>query len=308
MSPWILPAFFLVVAAGVVAAGWLWSNRAQTAAALAGSAPGPATPPAVMAAAEPDPFVLLLQKIGEVVPASRAEAAVLKKRLVAAGYRGPSAVPVFYGIQCSATLAVAVAMAWIAWQTGASSGSGIVAVLASAGFAYMMAERTLISRIRARRARLATAVPDALDLMVLSLEAGQALDQAMVDASNEIRGIYPDLSAELALVHLELRAGSSRAAGLRNLADRSGEPELRKLANVLIQSDRFGTSLAPALRIHARYLRLRRKQQVEETARKIGVKLIFPIFFLIFPCLLLVTVGPALLQLYTQLLPMLRQP
>jgi tight adherence protein C len=198
-----------------------------------------------------------------------------------------------------------LAMGWVAYGSRSSWSAALVAALAGAGFGYTFASRVLGARIKARRRRVYEGLPDALDLMVLCVEAGQSLDQAIIDSSHEMKTTYPDLSSELALVHLELRAGKSRTEALRDLAERNGEPELRKLAKVLVQSDRFGTSMGPALRTHARYLRLRRRQQAEQAARKLSVKLIFPIFFLIFPSILLVTVGPAVLQLFTQLLPMM---
>jgi tight adherence protein C len=127
------------------------------------------------------------------------------------------------------------------------------------------------------------------------------LNVAILDASSELRQAYPDLSAELAQVHLELRAGKSRSEALYHLGERNSEPELRKLANVLIDSDRFGTSLGPALRAHAKYLRTRMRQQAQEAARRVAVKLVFPVFFLIFPSVLLVTLGPAVLNMMAQL-------
>jgi tight adherence protein C len=166
-------------------------------------------------------------------------------------------------------------------------------------------DRVLRSMIKARAARIRRALPDALDLLVLCVEAGQSLDQALLDSSAELKRACPDLSAEISLTHLEVRAGTSRADALRNLAGRVPEPELRKLVNLLIQADRFGSSLGPSLRVHARHLRIRSRQRAEESARKISVKLPFPIFFLIFPSMLMVTAGPAILQIFTQLLPMI---
>ena len=164
-----------------------------------------------------------------------------------------------------------------------------------------MPDRLLRPLIGARAERIRRAIPAALDLMVLSVEAGQSLNLAILDTANELRAAFPDLSAELAQVHLELRAGKSRSEALYHLGERNAEPELRKLANVLLDSDRFGTSLAPALRTHARYLRTRMKQQAQESARRVAVKLVFPVFFLIFPSVLLVTLGPAVIKMMAQL-------
>ncbi|MGH9660345.1 MAG: type II secretion system F family protein, partial [Bryobacteraceae bacterium] len=175
--------------------------------------------------------------------------------------------------------------------------SSLMGLVSGAGMGFLLPDRILRPLTRRRAERIRRAVPGALDLMVLSVEAGQSLNQALFDASTELKEAYPELSSELAQVHLELRAGESRSAALFRLGQRNTEPELKKLASVLIDSDRFGTSLGPALRTHSKYLRTRMRQQAQEQARKVSVKLVFPVFFLIFPSVLLVTLGPAVLKL-----------
>jgi tight adherence protein C len=137
--------------------------------------------------------------------------------------------------------------------------------------------------------------------MVLAMEAGQALDQSIADTSRGLKRTHPDLSAEFAQLYLELRTGGVRADSFRAMAARNKEPELRRFANLLVDSDRFGVSIGPALRTHAKHLRTRFRQQAQEKARKVGVKLIFPVFFLIFPSVLLVTLGPACIMMMQQL-------
>ena len=151
-----------------------------------------------------------------------------------------------------------------------------------------------------KKAATRSAIPAALDLMVVSVEAGQSINQAILDTSQVLREAHPDLAAELGQVHLELRAGKSRQEALFHLGERNSDVELKKLSSVLIDSDRFGTSLGPTLRTHSKYLRTRMRQQAQESARKVTVKLIFPVFFLIFPSVLLVTLGPAVLQMMAQ--------
>jgi len=160
-----------------------------------------------------------------------------------------------------------------------------------------MPQRILNYLVKHRAGEIRRALPSALDLMVLATEAGQSLEQAMFDTSQALRQTYPDLSAELHFCHLEMRAGSPRLEAMYRLGERSGEEELRRLCAVLIDGERFGTPLGPALRVHARYLRTRMRQQAQESARKLSVKLVFPVFFLIFPSVMLVTLGPAYLQL-----------
>ncbi len=150
-------------------------------------------------------------------------------------------------------------------------------------------------------------LPAALDLMVLAIEAGQSLDAAIIDTSRSLRISYPDLASEFTQLHLELKANTSRVDALRNFADRTNEPELKKFAALLIDTDRFGASLAPALRTHARYLRTRFRQIAQERARKVAVKLIFPVFFLIFPSVVLITLGPAVILIFTQMKNLLGQ-
>jgi tight adherence protein C len=143
--------------------------------------------------------------------------------------------------------------------------------------------------------------------MVVCVEAGLGLDQAVQYVARELGLTHPELSDELNLMTLEMRAGKRRAEALRNLADRTGEVELRKLVAILIQTDRFGTSMAESLRTHSDFMRVRRRQEAEERAGKVGVKLVFPIFFFILPSMLLVAAGPGLLQVFKYLFPMMRQ-
>jgi tight adherence protein C len=143
-------------------------------------------------------------------------------------------------------------------------------------------------------------------MMVVAVEAGLGLDQALQYVSREIEQSHPDLSDDLSLVTLEMRAGKRRADALKNLADRTGEPELRKLTAILIQSDRFGTSMGESLRTHSDFMRIRRKQEAEERAAKVGVKLVFPIFLFILPSMMLVAAGPALLKVFRDLFPMMQ--
>jgi tight adherence protein C len=151
------------------------------------------------------------------------------------------------------------------------------------------------------------ALPDALDLLVVSVEAGLGLDQAIQHVARELQVSHPQLSEELSLITLEMRAGKRRADALRNFAERTGESEVRKLVAILVQNDRFGTSMGESLRTHSDFLRTRRRQEAEERAGKVGVKLVFPIFFFILPSMLIVSAGPGLLQIFKYLFPMMKQ-
>ena len=149
-------------------------------------------------------------------------------------------------------------------------------------------------------------LPDALDLMVIAVESGLGMDQAFASVTANLRNTHRDVTDEFSLVILEMRAGKRRIDALHNLASRTGEPEVRKLVAVLAQTDRFGTSIVDALRTHADFMRASRCLAAEEKAGKLGVKLVFPIFFLIMPSMVLVVAGPGLLQVVRLLLPALR--
>jgi tight adherence protein C len=221
----------------------------------------------------------------------------LRKQLFRAGYRMPSALQIFYGVQIAAGLFFALVVGWAVSFYKGALGEGLLPALCAVGFGYYIPARVLEYQTRARSNRIRIAVPPALDLLVLALEAGQSLDQALLDTASSLRSVYPDLSSELMFTNLEMNAGTGKQEALRHLAERSGEDELRKLANLLIDAERFGTTLGPALRTHSRYLRTRMRQLAQEAARKLTVKLVIPVFFLIFPSVLLVTLGPAYLQM-----------
>jgi len=286
----IFAGFFLFVMTAIVLAGRAYQSR-------------PAKEPETSALAEPEQpgargyLAQAFRRVGETLPGAKAPSNPVRTLLMAAGYRYPTALPVFYGIRGAAALLCSSAVVIYAAVTSADGLSTLIAVGCAGGFGFMLPEFLLKRMITGRRKRIRRAIPAALDLLVLSIESGQSLNQAVVDTSAELRHVHPDLSAELSQVHLELRAGKSRAAALRELGMRNGDPELKKLSSLLVDSDRFGTSLGPALRTHAKYLRTRMRQQAQESARKVTVKLIFPVFFLIFPSVLLVTLGPAVLHM-----------
>jgi tight adherence protein C len=170
-------------------------------------------------------------------------------------------------------------------------------------FPRMFLEKKVIKRQDILRLSL----PDALDLLVVSVEAGLGLDQAIQHVARELDVSHPALSEELSLVMLEMRAGKRRQDALRNFGERTGEAEIRKLVAILVQNDRFGTSMGESLRTHSDFLRTRRRQEAEERAAKVGVKLVFPIFFFILPSMLIVAAGPGILQIFKYLFPMMKK-
>lgn len=234
--------------------------------------------------------------LSEISGKGRTPAQSERQKLAAAGYRSPAAPRVFHGIKVAAAVCFAVFLGWVGLLDNESPMAAILLTCCGAGFGYLFPERILDARIRQRNLRLERAIPNALDLMVLSVEAGQSLDTALQETGRELRHLYPDLAAEFAQVQYELRAGRARAEVLYSLGTRTGSAELKKLATTLTDTDRFGTNLGPALRTHSRYLRISRRNKAQESARKLSVKLIFPVFFLIMPAVFVITLGPAVLQ------------
>jgi tight adherence protein C len=294
---WIGAAFFGFVMTAVVIAGYLFIQRSAVQREHIPSSLS--TEPALPASRAV--FLDLFRSIGENFPASKDEQNPHRIKLASAGYRWPSALPVFYGIKCGSALFMAGLLGTASIVYSGDRSAALIPMICGLGLGFLLPDRILGSKVKARKQRLRSAVPAALDLMVLGIEAGQSLDQSIADASRGLKRTNPELSGELAQLYLELRTNTSRVDSFRNFGARSKEPELRKLANLLIDSDRYGVSLGPAIRTHAKYLRTRFRQQAQEAARKVGVKLIFPVFFLIFPSVLLVTLGPACMMMFEQL-------
>jgi tight adherence protein C len=269
-------------------------------------APGGGATPG-QGATEEGMAVRIIRSIGEYVPASPADTTLTRRYLMAAGFRSEKAVTLYYGLKvliAGTMLALGLA---VHGHVSDSQAIGWVIVGAAGLFGWFAPGLVLEHLVTARQERIRFSLPDALDMIVICVEAGHALDQAFVRVGKELRLTHPDICDELSLVNLEMRAGKRRAEALHNIAERTGERELQKLVAIMIQSDRFGTSIAESLRVHADYMRIRRRQEAEERAGKVGVKLIFPIFFCILPSMFMVTAGPAVIQVLNYLLPALRE-
>ncbi len=253
--------------------------------------------------------VTFLQQIGaRIQPSGEAEAKSLRTQLIQAGFRHENSAAVFYGIRIVTLITVVILMfAMTARMPNSNPGMSFALIGMGGAVGWILPKMFLEKRIKTRRETMRLSLPDALDMMVVSVEAGLGLDMAMQHVARELQVAHPLLSEELSLVTLEMRAGKRRADALKNFSDRSGEPELRKLVAILVQSDRFGTSMAESLRTHSDFMRVKRRQEAEERAGKVGVKLVFPIFFFILPSILVVAAGPGLLQVFKYLFPMMKQ-
>jgi tight adherence protein C len=224
-----------------------------------------------------------------VIPKSTAEISVVQQRLIRAGYRSDSAVKLFYGAKAVVPLLLCV----VAFVTGAGNSSPFFVYLIALALGFLAPDFWLGNRISARQARIRRGLPDVLDLLVICIEAGLSLDQSVSRTADELSIAQPVICDELSIVVLEQRAGLPRADAWRHIAERTAVDSVRNLVSVLVQSEKFGTSIAKTLRVHSDTLRTQRRQAVEEQAAKTTVKLVFPLVFFIFPSLFLVTLGPA---------------
>jgi tight adherence protein C len=245
-------------------------------------------------------FVAALKRLGEKAPKSPKELGSLRLRLVQAGYRREEALTIFFGIR--------VAFAFLLFALFASSivfKPNLALALGGLGLGYILPGMVLARLAKRRAHRIRLSLADMLDLLVVSVEAGLGLDQALQRVGQELAFAYPELADELRLINLELRAGKPRSEALRNLADRTGVDDLSSLVTMLIQTDKFGTSVAQSLRVYSETLRTKRRQRAEEAAAKTGVKMVFPLVLCIFPAIWVVTIGPAAIRFVTVLFPMI---
>ncbi len=238
-----------------------------------------------------------LDPLSRALPVSPADVSQTRVWLIQAGYREARHVNFYFGLR--AIFAVLGFVTVVAF----SGFDSLLLLLAVPALGFFIPRFFLKRAMKERQRRLRLGLPDALDLTVICVEAGLALDQAMLRVGEDLSHAHPELSGEFHLFNLETRAGKPRAEALRNLAARTGVDDIRGLVGTLIQTDRFGTSVAQALRVHSDSLRTERRQRAEEQAAKTTVKMIIPLVLFVLPSLIFVTVGPALIQLMRLLKP-----
>jgi tight adherence protein C len=246
-----------------------------------------------------DVVMKTLKRLGRAAPAPQREVGRLQQRLIWAGYRGKEAIVVFSGIRIGVAL-----LAFAVLATPFVVRPNVLFALGAAAVAYLIPPIFLARVAKRRQHRVRLSLPDALDLLVVSVEAGLGLDQALQRVGDELANAHPELSEELRLINLEMRAGKERAEALRNLAERTGVDDVASLVATLVQTDKFGTSVAASLRIHSEVLRTKRRQRAEEAAAKTGVKMVFPLVLCVFPAVWIVTIGPAAIKFVEVLFPM----
>jgi tight adherence protein C len=250
-------------------------------------------------------FRELLNRLGKRLPASPKDVNITQKRLIRAGMRNENAMQLLFGAKIVLGVGLPLIMLFVVGGTQAQLTNKFLAVMAAAGLGFFAPNEYVNIVARRRQKEIKRALPNALDLMVVCVESGLGLDQAILQVAKELDHAHPQISEEFALVNLELKAGKRRAEALRNLAERTSVDDLRKLVAVLIQADRFGTGVAASLRAHSDFMRVQARQIAEEKAAKLGVKLVFPIFFCILPTLFVVTVGPVAVKIIRELIPMM---
>lgn len=235
--------------------------------------------------------------LNRLLPPSAAEAKKLQKQLMQAGFRSNSAPITYRAIQICSLAGFPAMVALGCALLARPLSSAILYILFAFVIGFFLPRFALRRMIRSRQLRVRWGLADALDLMVISIEAGLGLNAAMVKVSNELKDVHRDISDEFEMANLEMRVGRDREEALRNLADRTGVEDLRSLVAMLIQTDRFGTSIARAIRVFSDSLRTKRRQRAEQAAQKAAVKLLIPLACFLFPTLFIALLGPAALQL-----------
>jgi tight adherence protein C len=238
-----------------------------------------------------------LETLGDKVAEGRDDVGEIRLRLLQAGYRSPRAVSIYYSIRVLSVIAAAVLIIVLAPAMGLTGNRLLIWIGAAAAAGWILPSGILSRKVRLRQKELQKALPDTLDMLVVCVEAGLGLNQAIVRVSDEVEHISNAMSEELQIVNLEIRAGTPREDALRHLGERTGLKDIQGLVAMLIQTDRFGTSIAQALRVHSDDLRVKRRQRAEEQAAKTTIKLVIPLAIFVFPAMFVVILGPAVLSI-----------
>lgn len=306
---WIITSItFLATASVVIVLFYAFSGKEVNIASRVSQFSGMAA----TAAPEAAPFVDrqkekmrdTLANVGKMLPAPSAKQSSRTQLLMTrAGYRSPEALLAMRGFK----LLFPIALLVLVFVTGLYHLNEFLVPLMALALGYLIPDILLTWRVHARQHRLRRGLPDALDLLVICVEAGLGLDQSFVKVAQDMRISHQELSDELQLVNLEMRVGKTRIEALRELARRTGLEEIKSMVAMLIQTERFGTSIAQSLRVYSDDMRVRRRQRAEEMSAKTTVKMVPPLVFFIFPALMVVILGPAILMLMSQLMPAMRK-
>jgi tight adherence protein C len=243
----------------------------------------------------------ILQRLGDRVKGKRRDTASVRASLTQAGFLHPNALALYWGTRAGLALGMGGAALVVLPILGQDPLTTLIGVVWAAALGWIAPAFIVGRRVKARKKEIVRALPDALDMLVVCVEAGLGLNQALVRVAEELAQVSPVLSEQMVLVNLEIRAGTVREEALRLFAERTGVSDVSSLVTMLIQTDRFGTSIAHALRVQASALRTKRRQRAEEAAAKTAIKLVFPLVLFIFPALYVVILGPAMIQIFETL-------
>jgi len=250
---------------------------------------------------ENNPVTVMAERVAEplnrIVPISAVEALKLQKQLLQAGYTSPEATTAFRAIQITLLVSIPTLVFTVCFILDRPLSNFAVWGIVGAALGYYLPKYVLRKKTTKRQLRITWALADAMDLMVVAVEAGLGLNASLNRVGEELRVLHPDMYHEMELVNLEIRVGRSREEALRNLAERTGVDDIRSFVALLIQADRYGSSIAKAVRIFAESLRTKRRQRAEQASQKAALKLLFPLTMFLFPVIILVVLGPALLNI-----------
>ena len=247
-------------------------------------------------------FLDWLSNLGKLTLKDKAPRTELKTTLYQAGFRHPNAPAIYFGLRTLCAFLLPLPFMFLNIWRGQTAALSLMLGCLLAGGGYFLPNYILRVSLRRRQDRLDRSLPDVLDLMIVSMEAGLALQATLVRVADEVRGISKDLYKELQFTNAELRTGSSREMALKNLAERTGVQSIKSLVSLMLQSGKMGTSIAEALRTHADFIRVQRAQKAEEIAAKMPVKILFPMMLCIMPALFIVILGPGALRISRNLL------
>jgi tight adherence protein C len=235
-----------------------------------------------------------VKKMRSFVPKSPKEMNRIQRLLATAGYHGPWPATIFAAVQIAVPLALFLAVV----ATFGTAGLALISAVMVATLGYFAPTLWLGRAINRRRQEIQNGLPDAIDLMIVCIESGSGIDQALNRVAEELVLPYPALAKELEMISSETRAGKPRLEAFKNFAARTKVDDVRSLVAMLVQTDRFGTSIGMALRTHAETSRTKRRQRAEEKAAKLAVKLLFPLVFCLFPAFYVVVLGPSMLNIF----------
>jgi tight adherence protein C len=240
----------------------------------------------------------VLRVLGERVESGRRDTTAVRRFLVQAGYTEPNAAAIYWAVRVGLALGLPSAGLVILPLWGVGGTQLLLGILWLGTIGWIGPTFVVRSRLKARQKEVQLALPDMLDMLVVCVEAGLGLNQALVRVSDEIDHVSAVMSEQLTMVNLEMRAGTPRDEALKNFAERTGVADIRSLVSMLVQTDRFGTSVADALRVHSETMRTKRRQRAEEAAAKTTIKLVFPLVLFVFPAMFVVVLGPTAIALF----------